>query len=151
MVKRIKPNFRCPPKPWKKLTVKAAIDYIYTFNKPKVPKGDYPCYYCCAEGKLYDPEDYNIIEGYKLADKKVVCEVCNGTGFLSKKEFMEYFREKKKEYHQNMALYNDAIEKFNGLYDKLTDEEYRLLELHFNKNVLCSLGIKQWKKILEGI
>jgi hypothetical protein len=51
-----------------------------------------PCPRCQGEGKHYNPEDNDPVEGYKMADKHP-CKRCNGTGEMDPTVFWAQYNQ----------------------------------------------------------
>lgn len=54
--------------------------------------GDFPCYYCIGSGKVWDPYGADDYEGNKL-NRKILCQVCSGTGIVTADVLRSYYRE----------------------------------------------------------
>jgi hypothetical protein len=116
-----------PKKPYRKLgDARVAVRRVP--ERPALAR-DWPCPSCGGMGKKYAPEDYDPIEGYKLATRRAPCTLCGGTGDLGKTGFkiwysgvLDRWRWDLMEWEENLRLAKQAL-------GKLTDEEVAALQM----------------------
>lgn len=92
-------------------------------------KEQFPCIACRATGKVYDPNDYDIIEGYKLASK-IPCPECNGAREVKREVYSNILKEHKKIYHEKLVKYNIL----KSILGSLSDSEIQLMKSYFMWN-----------------
>lgn len=72
------------------------------------------CICCDGDGRRYDRKDRDVIEGYKLASKTLVCFFCEGTGIISDDDARSIGCEA---YNKAMAKHNSKIQRQNAARD----------------------------------
>jgi len=82
------------------------------------------CPECSGNGKLYDPEDHDDREGYKLAHRKITCTRCSGTGCVSEKSLRQKEYKEEVERHKKRVLeYKKFVKLISSAEKKLTEKE----------------------------
>lgn len=119
----------------------STIPYVEKFLLKKMEKGDYPCYYCKCEKKLYNSNDNDPIEGYKMASRTMNCPLCNGEGYVSKKTFTKWHKVIEAEYKSKLQSYKKIKKRLEGILEQLSDDDILMLEQHFNPNMFFSYDI----------
>lgn len=86
----------------------------------------FPCLKCKGHGRVYDSNDCDPVEGYKMATK-YPCKTCNGTGTGSKKLFTEEYKVLKKDYINKLKKYKSSISRIKEIKKILTDSDMELI------------------------
>lgn len=92
------------------------------FENTKRNNIDFACQRCLGKGKIKDPSQYDVVEGYKLADY-ITCSECNGEKTLGKKYFEEEYQKYLLDFQRKQTKYL----KLKNILNKLTNEEFVFL------------------------
>ena len=99
----------------------------------------WPCLYCASTGKTWDPDDYDIIEGRKLASK-ITCGFCGGTG-VGDKDYAEFVYNKGiKQYETECKKGTAMAQGFAKALKKMSRKEAELV-----LNVVNSMAYKPYE------
>jgi hypothetical protein len=102
-------------------------------RKPKEIYGDFAkiingqkmwkCPECWGNGKLFDTDDHDPIEGYKLAHRKIPCTTCQATGYVSREFILCEYAKIKHEYELKLEDYYEWLNLIASAENKLTNDE----------------------------
>jgi len=87
----------------------------------------WPCTRCMSDGKIFDPADYDIIEGNKLA-RHIACPLCGGRGHISKELFQKIHDKAIRPYRRTIKKHIEIALEVEKILEKLTEEEIKILE-----------------------
>ena len=99
--------------------------------REKIKEGKYPCHVCYSDGAYYNSNDFDPIEGYKMASKTMKCSYCDGTGFVSKEKFKKWAAEKEKQYKLSVENHKKMKKFLEETLPKFSDQEIIMLNEHF--------------------
>lgn len=88
-----------------------------------------PCLACSGRGHVRDPKDRDLIEGYKLAPW-YDCKSCNGTGRGTKKELMDYYRERLADWKERMKRYKYKVARLHELQQMIDEDDFKIIFEH---------------------
>lgn len=92
----------------------------------------YPCFKCSGRGWDYDINDHDPVEGYKMAEH-IKCNYCNGTGIVSKKDFVEsYYKPRVEKYKKELQEYKQFKKLVKIALKKLTKKDIKVLIEYLN-------------------
>ena len=122
-----------PPK--KPESLKKIREQRALWNADRLKDKDfYPCVNCYGRGRVYNNDDCDPIEGYKLATL-YKCTFCNGTGSLKKIEFNGWYRKKYLEpWKKEAKEYKKFKASIRPILDKLTRAEITKLRKWWGVN-----------------
>ena len=95
------------------------------------------CPACEGFGRLYDPKDRDVIEGFKLASRKLVCAACAGSGTLEK-------------YLESEVCLADAVKWVEGQKRNMDMAEFKSAVRHQLKRLKKDFGA-DFKELVEFV
>jgi len=116
-----------PKRPYRSLQdckQKYLKDWSYYVRNKRFTKNEFPCLKCHGYGKVHKDEDYDTIEGYKLAPW-YTCPQCQGTSKIDIEEFRPRYEYYIKQWRENLAEW----QKRQKILKKLTPAEQKFLAL----------------------
>ena len=92
----------------------------------------YPCLSCENCGRIRDPSyDPDPVEGHKMTPS-IPCPYCNGTGFISRELFKDYFRRVLVDDELKYQDFLEYKEKLETVCSKLTLDEFYFMKNYFS-------------------
>lgn len=100
------------------------IKYTFFRNDEKIlnDPDHFVCFHCGGQGKVRDPKDRDVVEGYKGAPW-YKCTHCNGSGRGHKDDYEKMVEKSDRVYAEECNKYSKLNERFQSIKTKLTEEE----------------------------
>ena len=89
--------------------------------------GVFPCLACKGYGWIHRDEDFDCVEGYKLAPR-YTCKKCGGTGQSSRKEFKVFYDRSIHRYKSELTEWKRLSALKKSAISKLSKEEIKALQ-----------------------
>ncbi len=115
-----------PNKPYKNIhDCRSRIGWLYASKK--LSSSDFwPCFTCLGRGKVYNPEDHDPVEGYKMADIHS-CPHCVD-GNIGYKAFKKVYATYVSHHREEVSRWREEKKILELAYRKLTPEEIKVIE-----------------------
>ena len=92
-------------------------------------KTKWPCHLCNGRGRLYDPADHDVYEGYKMASRHVKCGNCAGAGDIGQTRWRAWYHAEMQAWKRDVRVWEEHKQKAEQAIAKLNTAELYALKV----------------------